>query len=70
MVAIKRYEYETGILSFRIRKEVKEKWAPKAILQDLGEVFAFLAERYSEIEIEKLLLNHPLAKAIIEVLPE
>ena len=70
MVAIKRYEYETGILSFRIRKTIKEQHSTKAILKELGEVFVSLADRYTPTEIETLMLNNPLAKAIIEVLPE
>jgi len=65
-----KHGYRTAVIGFRINAEIKENNTPKAILKDLGEVFVFLAKRYDQIEIEKLLLNHPLANAIIEVLPE
>ena len=70
MVGIKRYEYETGILSFRIRKDVKESNTTQAILQDLWAIFRILGSKWYKPDLEQILKDHPLGNAIIEVLPE
>ena len=70
MPGIKRYDYETGMIGFRIKKTVKDENTTPKILKDLGEVFVKLASRWTDHEIEQLLEKHPLGAAIIEVIPE
>ena len=65
-----KHGFKTAVIGFRINAAIKEQHPPKTILKDLGELFAYLAERYTDQEIEDVLLKHPLANAIIEVLPE
>ena len=69
MVGIKKYDYETGVIGFRIKKDIVERNTTPMILSDLGEVFVKLASRFTDHEIEKILAVHPLASAVIEVLP-
>lgn len=69
MPGIRKYDYDTAMIGFRIKKSIKDFNATPKILKDLGEVFVKLATRFTDHEIEQLLEEHKLAAAVIEVLP-
>ena len=65
-----KHGYKTAVIGFRIKAEIKEQHTTQEILKDLWAIFKAIGSRWQPKDLDRLLQDHPLGAAIIEVLPE